>query len=84
MFAHLGMINLEGRCGQHASLNLAQDLADLVHGLVHRHDGDPGRPLQPPVLAVCALQHTINQVPAWHSFVLAVCALQHTVNQVPA
>lgn len=58
------MVDLEAGAGEHASLDLAQDLAHLVHGLVHSHDWSPCRPLQPPMLAICTSQHAVNQLPA--------------------
>ncbi len=71
--AYLGVVNLESRSGQDTGLNLAQGLADLVHGLVHYHDGGTSGSFQPAMLAIGAAQHAVYQAPApsasTHSFV---------------
>lgn len=62
--AYLSMVDLESRSGQDTGLDLAQSLADLVHGLVHYHDGGTCGPFQPTMLAVRAAQHAVYQPPA--------------------
>ena len=64
MGGHLCVINLEVGGGQDAGLDLAQGLANLVHGLVHSHDRSPSCPFQPPMLAIRTGQHAIYQLPA--------------------
>ena len=70
------MVNLESRSGQDTGLDLAQGLADLVHGLVHYHDRGTRGPFQPAMLAVSAAQHAVYQAPAasasTHSLVVYV------------
>ncbi len=78
--AYLSVVDLESRSGQDTGLDLAQGLADLVHGLVHYHDGGTCCSFQPAVLAVGAAQHAIYQSPAPlpspHSFVyLFMCCI---------
>ena len=58
------MINFEAGGGQDAGLDLAQDVADLVHGLVLGHDRGPCSALQPPMFAICTAQHAVDQLPA--------------------
>ena len=74
--AYLSVVNLESRSGQDTGLDLAQGLADLVHGLVHYHDGGTRGPFQPTMLAVSAAQHAVYQAPAasasTHSLVVYV------------
>ena len=74
--AYLSVVNLESRSGQDTGLDLAQGLADLVHGLVHYHDGGTRGPFQPAMLAVSAAQHAVYQAPAasasTHSLVVCV------------
>ncbi len=61
---YLSVVDLESRSGQDTGLDLAQGLADLVHGLVHYHDGGTGGPFQPAMLAIGAAQHAVYQPPA--------------------
>ncbi len=61
---YLSMVDLESRSGQDAGLDVAQSLADLVHGLVHYHDGGPSTSFQPAMLAIGAAQHAVYQPPA--------------------
>lgn len=70
------MVDLEAGAGEHASLDLAQDLAHLVHGLVHSHDRSPCGPLQPPMLAICASQHAVNQLPAGFGLLLDIVLVE--------
>ncbi len=74
--AYLGVVDLESRSGQDTGLDLAQSLADLVHGLVHYHDGGTRGSFQPAVLAISAAQHAVYQAPALsastHSLVVYV------------
>ena len=75
---YLSVVDLESRCGQDTGLDLAQSLADLVHGLVHYHDRGTRGSFQPAMLAVGAAQHAVYQPPApsasAHSLVVYVSA----------
>ena len=83
--AYLSVVNLESRSGQDTGLDLAQGLADLVHGLVHYHDGGTRGPFQPAMLAVSTAQHAVYQAPAASpsTHPLVVC-VWHAVCQAPA
>ena len=82
--AYLSVVNLESRSGQDTGLDLAQGLADLVHGLVHYHDGGTCGPFQPAMLAVSAAQHAVYQAPAVSASTHSLVYVCQPMCQAPA